>query len=105
MGSQCFCGFVAGRPPFETAFGKALRGNPKPLAIIGEDSNRLAAAAAEDEQAAGKRIGFEFLAAELGERIDPLPSVNGFDRNQNAQLRCDLDQDADSNNSRLSVVR
>jgi hypothetical protein len=105
MGSQCFCSLVAGRPPFETAFGKALRGNPEPLAIVRQDSDCFAAAAAEDEQAAGKRIGIEFLAAELGERIDPLPSVNGFDRNQNAQVRCDLDQDADSSNSRLSVAR
>jgi hypothetical protein len=105
MGSQCFRGFVARRPPFETAFGKALRGNPESLAVIGEDSDRLAAAAAEDEQAAGKRIGIELLAAELGEGVDPLPCVNGFDRNQDAQLRCDLDQDADSSNSRLSVAR
>jgi hypothetical protein len=33
------------------------------------------------------------------------PAVDGFDRNQDAQLRSDLDQDADSNNSRLSVAR
>ncbi len=105
MGSQCFRGFVACRPPFEAAFGKALRGNPEPLAIVRQDSDRLAAAAAEDEQAAGKRIGIEFLAAELGERVNALPSVDGFDRNQDPQLRRDLDQDADSNNSRLSFAR
>jgi hypothetical protein len=105
MGSQCFRGFVAGRPPFETAFGKALGGDPEPLAIIGEDSDRFAAAAAEDEQAAGKRIGIEFLAAELGERVNALPSVDGFNRNQDPQLRRDLDQEADSSNSRLSFAR
>ena len=105
MGSQCFRGFVAGRPPFETAFGKALGGDPEPLAIIGEDSDRFAAAAAEDEQAAGKGIGIELLAAKLCQRVNPLPCVYGFDRNQDAQLRCDLDQDADSSNSRLSVAR
>jgi hypothetical protein len=105
MGSQCFRGFVAGRPPFETAFGKAFGGDPEPLAIIGEDSDRFAAAAAEDEQAAGERIGIEFLAAELGERVNTLPAVDGFNRNQDPQLRRDLDQDADSSNSRLSVAR
>ena len=105
MGSQCFRGFVACRPPFEAAFGKALRGNPEPLAIVRQDSDRLAAAAAEDEQAAGKRIGIEFLAAELRERVDALSPVDCVDRNQDAQLRCDLDQDADSSNSRLNVAR
>lgn len=105
MGSQCFRGFVACRPPFEATFGKALRGNPEPLAIVRQDSDRFAAAAAKDEQAAGKRIGVELLSAELSKRVDPLPSIDGFDRNQYPQLRGDLDQDADSNNSRLSVAR
>jgi len=105
MGSQRFRGFVARRPPFETAFGKALGGDPEPLAIIGEDSDCFAAAAAEDEQAAGERIGIELLAAELGERVDPLPCVDGFNRNEYPQLRRDLDQDVDSSNSRLSFAR
>jgi hypothetical protein len=103
--SQCFRGFVACRPPFKAAFGKTLRGNPEALTVIGEDSDRLAAAAAEDEQAAGKRVGIEFLTAELRQGIDPLSSVDRFNRNQDAQLRCDLDQAADSNKSRLSVAR
>ena len=102
---QCFRGFVSCRPPLETAFRQALCRDPEPLAIIGEDSDRFAAAAAEDEQAAGKRIGIEFLAAELRQRVDALPSVDGFNRNQDAQLRRDLDQDADSSNSRLSAAR
>jgi hypothetical protein len=57
------------------------------LPVIREDPDRLAAAAAEDKQAAGEWVGIEFLAAELGQRIDSLPCVNGFDRNQDAQLR------------------
>jgi hypothetical protein len=103
MRSQCFRGFVACRPPLEPAFLQALRCNPEPLAVIGEDSDRFAAA--EDEQAAEKRIGIKLLAAELGERIDALPAVNGFNRNQDVQLRRDLDQDADSSKSRLNVAR
>jgi hypothetical protein len=105
MRSQGFRGFVACRPPLESAFRQALRGNPESLAVIGEDSDRFAAAAAEDEQAAGKRIGIKLLAAELGERVDALPTVDGFDRNQDAQLRRDLNQDADSSKSRLNVAR
>ena|SRR5487761_2254101 len=105
MRSQCFRRLISRRPPSETTFRKALRGKPEPLAVVREDSDGFAAAAAEDEQTAGKRIGIEFLAAELSQRIDTLPSIDGFNRNQNAQLRRDLDQDADSHNSRLSVAR
>ena len=95
----------AAGPPLETALRQTLRGNPESLAIVGEDSDRLAAAAAKDKQTAGKRVGIEFLAAELRQRIDAFPAVDAFNRNQDAQLRCDLDQDADSNKSRLSVAR
>jgi len=84
MGAQRFRRFGSRRPPFETAFRQALGGDPKPLPVVRENPDRLATTAAEDEQAAGKRIGIELLAAELGERIDSLPSVNGFDRNQDA---------------------
>jgi hypothetical protein len=105
MGSQYFRGFVAGWPPSEAAFRQAFGGNPEPLTIVGEDSDRLAAAATEDEQAAGKRIGIELLAAELCQGIDTLSPVDGFNRNQDAKLRRDLDQDPASSNSRLSVAR
>jgi hypothetical protein len=84
MRSQCFRGFAARGPPLKPAFRQAFRCDPEPLAVIREDPDRLAAAAAEDEQATGKRIGCEFLAAELRQRIYALPSVNGFDRNQDA---------------------
>ena len=90
MGLQPFRGFSACRPPFETALRKTLGGNPEPLAIVGEDSDRLAAAAAKDKQTAGKRIGIELLTAELRQRIDAFSAVDGFNRNQNAQLRGDL---------------
>lgn len=75
------------------------------MPVIREDPDRLATAAAKDKQAPGKGVGSEFLAAELREGIYALPSVDGFDRNQDAQLWRDLDQDADSNNSRLSAAR
>jgi hypothetical protein len=105
MRSQCFRRFVSRRPPSEAAFGQTFGRDPKPLSVISEDSDRLAATAAEDEKAAGKRIGCEFLTTELRQRIYALPSVNRFDRNQDAELRRDLNQDIDSSSSRLSVAR
>src|SRR5579863_2353266 len=105
MRSQCFRRLISRRPPSEAAFREAFGGKPEPLAIVGEDSDRLAAPAPKDEQASGKRIGIELFPAELRQRIDALPAVDGFNRNQDAQLRRDLNQDADSHNSRLSVAR
>jgi hypothetical protein len=105
MGLQRLRGFRACRPPLEAALRQTLGGNPESLAIVGEDSDRLAAAAAKDKQTAGKRVGIEFLAAELRQRIDAFPAVDAFNRNQDAKLRRDLNQNADSNNSRLSCAR
>jgi hypothetical protein len=105
MGSQRFRRFVSRRPPFETTFRQALRGDPEPLTVVGQNPDRLAATAAEDEQAAGEWIGIELLTTKLRQRIDAFPSVDCFNRNQDAELRRDLDQGADSSNSRLSVAR
>jgi hypothetical protein len=105
MGTQSFRRFVSRWPPSEPAFGKSLSCDPEPLSVVRQDSDRFAAAAAKDKQAARKRIGIEFLAAELGERVNAFTSVNSFNRNQDAQLRRDLDQGSDSSNSRLSVAR
>jgi len=41
----------------------------------------------ENKQAARKRIGRKFLPAQLSQRIYALPSVDGFKRNQDAQLK------------------
>jgi len=50
-------------PPFETALRQSLRGEPEPLAVIGQQLYRCPPAAAEDEQTAGKRICSQFLPA------------------------------------------
>ena len=105
MRTQSLCRFVSCRPPLETAFRQTLCGDPKPLPVIREDPDRLATPVAKDKQAARKRIGNEFLPAELRQRIYTLPSVDGFNRNQDAQLRRDLNQDAASNKARLSIAR
>jgi hypothetical protein len=81
MRSQCLCRFISCRPPLETAFRQALCGHPKPLPVIREDPDRLAAAAAEDKQAAGEWVGIEFLAAELGPE-NRFPSLRQWLRSQ-----------------------
>ena len=49
---------------------------------------------AEDKQVAGKRIGVQFLPAQLRDSIDSLAATDGFNRNQDADLCCDLDHEA-----------
>ena len=67
------------RPPAEPPFGKAFLRQPEPLSVIDQDLERGCAAAAEQEHAAGKRIGGQFLAAQLGERIDAFASIHCLD--------------------------
>src|SRR6202451_2405024 len=105
MRTQGFRRLRTGGPPFETALRQPLRGQPEPLAVVGQQLYRRAPPAAEDEQTAGERICGQFFPAYLRQRIDALPAVDGVYRNQDAQLRRDLDQDADSTNSRLKVAR
>jgi hypothetical protein len=98
-------GFVAGRPPPETPFGQSLGRQPKPLAIELEDPDGGSTAAAEDKQVAGKRIGVELLPAQLSDSINTLPAIDGFNRNQNADLWCDLDHAAASHKLRVKLAK
>src|ERR1700690_989989 len=77
----------------------------EPLAVIRENPDCLAAAAAKDKQAARKRIGRQFLPAELRQRIYTLSSIDGFNRDQDAQLGRDLDQATVSHSARLSTAK
>src|SRR5271155_4981869 len=92
-------------PPLETALRQSLRGEPEPLAVIGQQFYHCPPAAAEDEQTAGEWICVQLLPAKLRDGIDPLTSVYRLDRNQNAELRCDLYQEAISHNTRLRLAR
>src|ERR1017187_1596503 len=89
----------AARPPHES-----LLGMPEPLAVIDQDTDRGPATAPEYKQASREGICPEFVLAQPGERIDALPAIDRFDRNQDAHLRCDLNH-ADSHNDRLSPAR
>jgi hypothetical protein len=71
MSPQRFGWLGACWPPLESTLRQAFGGDPEALTIVGKDSDRPAAAAAKDEQAAGKRIGIELLAAELREGVNP----------------------------------
>ena len=57
-----------------------------------EYESTFRAATAEHKQAAGKRIGLQFLLTQLRQRIDALASIDGLDRHQNPHLRRNLDQ-------------
>ena len=87
--------------PFDNRFCR----QPKPLAVVTEDPDGRSAPAAEDKQAAGKRIGVEFLPAQLRDSVDALPAIDGFNRNQDADLRRDLDHEAASHNARLKPAK
>src|SRR5580692_11026018 len=96
--------FGARRPPLEPSFGQSLRRQPEPLAIVLQDSDGRSTTGAENEQVAGKRIGVQFLPAQLGDCINALASVNSLNRNQNPYLRRDLDHTG-SHKLRLNPAR
>src|ERR1700722_2850388 len=53
--------FVTRWPPAEASLRQTLRGQPKPLAVIREQFDGGAAAAAKEEKTSGERIGWEAL--------------------------------------------
>src|SRR5262249_17023211 len=104
MRTQASTCFRARWPPAEAALGQALGGEPESLPVIGQDPDRTGAAVAEDEQAAGKRIGVQFLPAELRKGIYTLASVDRLNGDQYAQLRGDLDHNTNSAKLRLKLT-
>src|SRR4029077_9657494 len=104
MRTQVAACFRARWPSAEATLGQALGGEPESLPVIGQDPDRPRATVAEDEQAAGKWIGVQFLPAQLCKGIYPLPSVNGLQCDQNAQLRRDLDHNTNSAKVRLKLT-
>ena len=105
MRPQRPCRFRAGWPPLETSLGQALGGQPEPLAIVRQYFDGRTPAATKDEHTTGKRVGIQLLPAKLGEAIYALPCVNGFDCNEDAELRSDLYQETASHKARLSVAK
>ena len=77
-------------PPHEASFRQPFLREPKSLAIVPERPDRGRPAAPKQKQAARKRIGSEFLAAQLDQSVDTLPSVDRLQSDQNAHVRRDL---------------
>src|SRR6478672_5164741 len=100
MRSQRPCRFRAGWPPFETSLGQAFCGQPKPLAIVLQDSDGRATPRPEDKQVPGKWIRVQLFPAKLGDGVDPLSSINRLDRNQNSYLCSDLNHPSISRQAR-----
>src|SRR5579863_5327979 len=87
MRAQRLHRFESRRPPAEATFRQTFGRQPETLTVVGQDTDGLRAPAAEDKQAAGKRIGIQLLAAKLRQRIDAFSAVDGFDRHLNPRLR------------------
>src|SRR5208283_6069721 len=102
VGLQHSHGLVAARPPDKATLRQPFLRQPEPLPVIDQDADRRPPPTAEDKQTTRERIGLQFLLAQLGERIDALSSIHGFDRHQNAHLGRDLDHSLPSHTIRLS---
>src|SRR5436309_1759398 len=105
MHAQRPCRFRAGWPPFETSLGQTFCGQPKPLAIVLQNSDGRATPRPEDKQVARKWIGVQFLPAELGDGVDTLSSINSLHRNQNTDLRRDLNHPSISRQARNRLTQ
>src|SRR5215468_6175253 len=81
---------LSGRPPLKTALRQTFLCEPESLSVVAKDSDRRAATASENKQTTGKRIRLQLLFAQSGQRIDTLPAVHGFDRNEDLHLWRDL---------------
>jgi hypothetical protein len=95
---------VSARPPHKASLRQPLLRQPESLSVIHQDADRCPSPAAKHKQAAGERIGLQFLLTQLCQRVDALSSVHGFDRHQNAHLGSDLDH-VRSHNARLNPGR
>src|SRR5580658_5591233 len=105
MRSQRPCRFRPGWPPFETALGQALGGQPEPLAIVLQDSDRRSTPRPEDKKVTGKRVGVQLFPAKLGDGVDTLSSINRLDRNQNSDLGSDLNHPSISRQARSKLTQ
>src|SRR5574341_218249 len=105
MRPQCSGRPGAGRPPPETSLRQSFGRQPESLAVIGEDANGGSTPGPEDKQTSGKGIGTQLLPAELRQSIHALAAVDRLDRDQDAELRRDLNHEAGSSSARLSSAR
>jgi hypothetical protein len=87
--------------PFDKRF--VARQNPWPSYC--KNSDGRAAPSPEDKQVAGKWIGVQFLPAQLGNCVDPLPSIYRLNRNQNPYLRRDLNHPSPSRQARSKLTQ
>src|SRR6266849_598523 len=80
VGIQRFGRLGRVRPPYEPSLGKPLRRQPVSLAVIAEETNRGPTAAPKHENASGEWIFGELVLAKPRQGINPLASVDRFDR-------------------------
>src|SRR5947209_5511930 len=63
-------------------------GDPEALTVIGQNPDRLPTAAAENKQAARRRIGRQFLPAQLRQRIYALPFLRCTAKQKICAVHC-----------------
>jgi hypothetical protein len=91
-GREAHAGNGSGGPPLEAARGEAFGTQPKSLAVVGQEFERLAGAVAEDIDCAAQRIFPERLTTDSGEAINPFTEIDGGQRDKDAALRSELEQ-------------
>ena len=79
------------RPPKQLAGGETPQTQPKPMAIIDQQFESRRGTIAEDVQGAGKRVLLPPVTAEGDEGVNTLAKIDRFDRQQNPQLRYQLE--------------
>src|SRR6266849_6762065 len=80
VGLQRFGRLGRFRPPYEPSLGKPLLRQPVSLAVIAEETNRRPTAAPKHENASGEWVFGELVLAKPRQGINPLASVDRFDR-------------------------
>ena len=80
----------AARPPYKTTLRQPFLCEPKSLTVISKRPDRRGPAAPKEKQAAGKGIGLELFPAQPNQPVDPFPSVNGVESDEDAHVRRDL---------------
>ena len=90
MGFDRLSGSRSFWPPFEATRGETLLGEPEPLAVVREKLDHFSTACTKHEDAARERIVLQFLATQVNQRVDPLPTVDRLKRDKHAHLGRDL---------------
>ena len=98
-------GVFGGGPPGESALGEAPPTQPKASSVIDQQFQRSGILVAENEQRTRERILLPLVPAERRQSVDALPKIDGFDSEENPQLRHQLQHVPTSGRKRCTALR